>query len=84
MRWEVKDTGRKFAGSDLLSPLCIGVTYAVFKMLGIFPESIVALIILLNIFANTPVALLIMTAGMPSGPGAAPVASISMHSLTKG
>ena len=52
MRWKVNDTGRKFAGEDLLSPLSIGGAYAVFRMLGICPESIVVLVMLRNILAN--------------------------------
>ena len=36
MIWDVSETGRKLAGSDLLSPLCTGVTFLVLQCIAFY------------------------------------------------
>ena len=70
MIWEVRDTGRKFAGEDLSPPLWTGITNASFRMEGIVPVERKVL----NRISSGSARLLLQffrrIAGTPSGPAA--------------
>ena len=76
--WEVRDTGRKFAGVDLGPPLWTGITNASFRMVGIEPFSRKFLKRISKGSANDLLHFLIKIEGTPSGPAEEFGLSLSM------
>ena len=72
MMWEVSETGRKLAGSDLTPPLCRGITNASFRMDGMVPVDRKHLNRISNGSARLLLHFLRRMEGTPSGPAEAP------------